>query len=144
MKLLIHGFVTLLVLSVALGGEVGAGREKSSVRSGRSTPAAVSSSAAFRSARAQVYVFPSYPHAYFYYPYGYFYPPGINLLPPYHPYYVPPPVVVNAPFFCLLHQVGFISRIAMLDHLAGTHKFALHTAAAICPDGADGCLFPSY
>jgi hypothetical protein len=143
MKLLIRGFVALL-LFVALGGEVWAGGEKSSVRSGRSASAAVSNSAVLRSSRGRVYVFPFYPQAYFHYPYGYFHPLGINVLPPYNPYYVSPPVVINAPFFCLLDRAGFVSRIAMLDHLAGTHKFALQTASSICPDGADGCVFPSY
>jgi hypothetical protein len=86
------------------------------------------------------------PYAPFYvYPPGYYgyYNPEILVSPyPYYPYYAPPPVVVTAPFFCVLHQVGFVSRAGMLDHLAGTHKFPLQTAATLCPDGADNCLFP--
>jgi len=50
--------------------------------------------------------------------------------------------VVNAPFFCVLHQQGYISRVGMLDHLAGTHKFPLEAAASIRPAGMDYCLFP--
>jgi hypothetical protein len=59
----------------------------------------------------------------------------------YLPYYfVPGATDVNASFFCLEHAVGFVSRIGLLDHLSGTHKFALEHAAAICPD-ADTCVF---
>ena len=90
-----------------------------------------------------VYAIPGYR----FYPYGYhqgpFYPPVI-VTPYAYPYYLPPTVEVNLPFFCVVHQVGFWSRAGMLDHLAGTHKFPLETAAAICPDGAENCLFPSY
>jgi hypothetical protein len=32
----------------------------------------------------------------------------------------------------------------MLDHLAGTHKFPLETAAYICPEDVEICLFPGY
>ena len=64
-------------------------------------------------------------------------PPGY-----YHsPYYLPAPSVVNASFFCLEHGVGFISRVGMLDHLGGTHKFALEHAAAICPADVEMCVF---
>jgi hypothetical protein len=59
-------------------------------------------------------------------------------------YYLPPTVVANLPFFCTLHQVGFWTRAGMLDHLAGTHKFPLETAAYICPEDVEICLFPGY
>lgn len=60
----------------------------------------------------------------------------------YSPYYfVPAPSVVNASFFCLDHGVGFISRVGLLDHLGGTHKFALEHAAAICPADVETCVF---
>lgn len=60
----------------------------------------------------------------------------------YSPYYfVPGPAVVNASFFCIEHGVGFISRVGLLDHLGGTHKFALEHAAALCPSDVDTCLF---
>ena len=80
--------------------------------------------------RRPVVVVPIY-HSYPYYYYSY------------HPYFVPS-VVINAPFFCVLHQDGYVSRVGMLDHLAGTHKFPLDTAAAICPDGSPECIFPGY
>jgi hypothetical protein len=60
---------------------------------------------------------------------------------PYH--FAVTPAVVNAPFFCLEHGVGFISRVGMIDHLGGTHKFALQHAAAICPEDVDTCIFES-
>jgi hypothetical protein len=59
----------------------------------------------------------------------------------YSPYYIPRAAVVNAPFFCLEHGVGFVSRVGLIDHLGGTHKIALQHAAAICPDDVDTCLF---
>ena len=59
-------------------------------------------------------------------------------------YYVLPTVVAKPSFFGALHQVGFWNRAAMLDHIAGTHKFLLATAAYICPDEAESCLFPAY
>jgi hypothetical protein len=52
--------------------------------------------------------------------------------------------VANLPFFCTLHQVGFWTSAGMLDHLAGTHKFLLETAAYICPEDVEICLFPGY
>jgi hypothetical protein len=55
-------------------------------------------------------------------------------------YFVPGATDVNASFFCLEHAVGFVSRIGLLDHLSGTHKFALEHAAAICPD-VNTCVF---
>ena len=62
----------------------------------------------------------------------------------YSPYYfLPASAVVNASFFCIEHSVGFISRVGLLDHLGGTHKFALEHAAAICPAEVDTCVFDS-
>ena len=60
----------------------------------------------------------------------------------YSPYYfVPGPAFVNASFFCLEHGVGFVSRVGFLDHLGGTHKFALEHAAAICPADVETCVW---
>jgi len=50
----------------------------------------------------------------------------------------------NLPFFCTVRQAGYWSRAGMLDHLAGTHKFPLETAAYICPEDVEVCLFPAY
>lgn len=72
-------------------------------------------------------------------------PATIIVVPPpayyYPPYYLPAPSVGNASFFCVEHGVGFISRVGLLDHLGGTHKFALEHAAAICPAEVDTCVF---
>jgi len=69
----------------------------------------------------------------------------VLVVSPYAPaYFLPPTVVVTAPYFCVLHYEGFVSRIGLLDHLAGTHKIALDAAVNVCPDGAASCVFPSY
>jgi hypothetical protein len=73
--------------------------------------------------------------------------PAQTIVIPYPAYYYSPyhfaarPALVNAPFFCLEHGVGFISRVGMIDHLGGTHKFPLQHAAAICPEDVDTCIF---
>lgn len=78
-------------------------------------------------------------------PYYLPYPPPVLVISPYGPaYYVPPAVVVTQPFFCVFHNDGFVSRVGLLDHLAGMHKIPIDAAATICPDGVDSCVFPSY
>ncbi|HWH80503.1 MAG TPA: hypothetical protein VNT76_24145 [Candidatus Binatus sp.] len=78
---------------------------------------------------------------YYYVPYA----QPILVVSPYGPAYVlPPTVVVTERYFCVLHNEGFITRIGLLDHLAGTHKIALDAASTLCPDGAASCVFPSY
>ena len=73
--------------------------------------------------------------------------PAQVIVVPYPAYYYSPyhfalgAAVAYAPFFCLDHGVGFISRVGMIDHLGGTHKYALQDAAAICPENVDTCLF---
>jgi hypothetical protein len=83
-----------------------------------------------------------------YYPFASYYIPyqaPVLVISPYGPsYYVPPAVVVTLPYFCVFHNDGFVSRIGLLDHLAGTHKIPLDAAASICPDGVGSCVFPSY
>ena len=78
-------------------------------------------------------------------PYYVPYQAPVLVISPYGPsYYVPPAVVVTWPFFCVFHNDGFVSRIGLLDHLAGTHKIPLDAASTICPDGVGSCVFPSY
>jgi len=93
------------------------------------------------------YGYPHYYHRHYYYPYGYYryYRQPIIVLSPYHyyPYYAPAPVVVNYPFYCFAHQVGFVSRVGMLDHISGTHKIPLDTAASACPEGEESCIIDS-
>lgn len=71
--------------------------------------------------------------------------PSIVIVTPYGTFFDPAaPRVVTAPFFCILHNRGFVSRVGLLDHLSGTHRIALNSAAAICPDGAESCIFPYH
>jgi len=87
-------------------------------------------------------------------PQAYYYPniyqrwpsyPSVVVISPYGPaYYLPPAVFVTAPFFCAFDNHGFVSRIGLLDHLAGMHKIPLDAAAAICPGDSGVCVFPSY
>jgi len=44
----------------------------------------------------------------------------------------------------VFHNEGYVSRIGLLDHLAGTHKIHLDAAVSLCPDGATICIFPPY
>jgi hypothetical protein len=43
-----------------------------------------------------------------------------------------------------LHNEAFVSRVGMIDHLAGMHGMLLDATASICPDAAGNCIFPSY
>jgi hypothetical protein len=81
------------------------------------------------------------------YPYYYYQPyhPQVLVVSPYGPSYIlPQTVVVTSPYFCVLHNDGFVSRVGMLDHLAGTHKIPLDAATSLCPDNGGSCVFPSY
>ena len=80
----------------------------------------------------------------YYYPGYYPYNPPFVVVSPYASYYIPPTVVATLPYFCVLHQTGWVTRAGFLDHLAGTHKLTLESAASFCPDGFDSCLFPGY
>ena len=82
----------------------------------------------------------------YYVPGNYYQPyyPQVIVISPYAPTYLPAPtVVVTSPFFCVLHNEGWVSRIGLLDHLSGMHKIPLDAAANLCPDGTS-CIFPSY
>jgi hypothetical protein len=90
-----------------------------------------------------------YPPYYYYYPYpypftGYYAQPIVVISPAYYPYYVPQTVVVSSPFYCLAHQAGWVSRAGMLDHLSGTHKIPLATAASVCPEATESCVVDGY
>lgn len=85
---------------------------------------------------------PIYPYTYYYQPYV---PPVLVVSPYGGSYYLPPTVVVTQPYFCVLHNEGFVSRIGLLDHLSSSlHRIPLDAAALICPGGVDSCVFPSY
>jgi hypothetical protein len=73
-----------------------------------------------------------------------YYSPILVILPYAGAYYLPSPIVITAPYFCVLHNEAFVSRIGMIDHLSGMHGMPLDAAASICPDAAGNCIFPSY
>ena len=140
--------IVVLGLLMALPGHVLAGGARGGARAVAVAP---------RSAVSQTWVYGgapltwhpnSYPRYYFYpYPYGfsgYYRQPIVVISPFYYPSYVPPTIVVGSPFYCLAHQAGWVSRAGMLDHLSGTHKIPLETAAAVCPDGGDSCVVDGY
>jgi hypothetical protein len=52
--------------------------------------------------------------------------------------------VATWPYFCVFHNEGYVSRIGLIDHLAGTHKIPLDAVTAFCPDDTGACIFPSY
>jgi hypothetical protein len=80
-----------------------------------------------------------YPNGFYYQP---FYPTAV-VISPYGPsYYQPPVLEVTAPYFCVLHNAGFYTRAGIVDHLAGTHKYPLESAAYFCPDGMESCIYP--
>jgi hypothetical protein len=86
---------------------------------------------------------------YNYYPYpypftGYYRQPIVVISPAYNPYYIFPTVVASSPFYCLAHQTGWVTRAGMLDHLSGTHKIPLATAASVCPEATEGCVVDGY
>ena len=89
------------------------------------------------------YGYPDYYYRHYHYPYGHYryYRQPIVVLSPYHydPYYYPGRVITNYPFYCFAHQVGFVNRAGMLDHISGTHKIPLDVAASACPD-EESCI----
>ena len=90
-----------------------------------------------------------YQHYFYYYPYPYgftryYRQPIVVISPAHYPYYFPPTVVVSSPFYCLAHQAGWVSRAGMLDHLSGTHKIPLETAASACPEAIESCVVDGY
>ena len=90
-----------------------------------------------------------YQHYFYYYPYPYgftryYRQPIVVISPMYYPFYVPPVIVTSSPFYCLAHQAGYISRAGMLDHLSGTHRIPLETAASACPEATESCVVDGY
>ncbi len=133
--------VVMIALVLLISGQVWAGGARVAGRAiGGATGGVAPGNVPPRAWTNGTFVTPGY----FYYPY-YYVPVYPRVVSPYaYSYYLPPTIVATLPFFCALHQVGFWTRAGMLDHLAGTHKFPLETAAYMCPDGAESCLFPSY
>lgn len=138
----------VLALAIALGGELRAGSRRSTVRTqSGSGPALVGGAGFNRAAERRNFHAVKPSHFYYYVPRDYYQPyyPAVVVVSPYAPAYVlPPTVVVTSPFFCVLHNEGWVSRIGLLDHLSGMHKISLNAAADLCPDGGASCVFPSY
>jgi len=141
-----------LVLALLLGWQLNANAAAAQVRSGRA--AVVIGSAGFRPGpgfhqrTVPIFVYPYYPYGYYpyqgynYYSYG---APAV-VVSPYagSSYYAPQTIVATTPYFCAFHQVGWMTRAGLLDHLAGTHKLLLNAAESFCPPGSDACVFPAY
>ena len=138
MKKAIAAVIAVIALLVA--GQVSAGGSGVALRVGNSPTSTAPKSAVERGRRSGRHLFPGYSY-YYPYPYGY-YPAPIIVAP--YPYYGPVTLAVSAPFFCLSHHVGYISRIGILDHLSGIHKLPLDTAAAVCPDDNQSCIVDGY
>jgi hypothetical protein len=85
-----------------------------------------------------------YGHAHRYHPHTFRHYPPAAVTSPYGPtyYYAPRVIEATTPYFCALHNVGFLTRAGMLDHLAGTHKYPLQSASHFCPSGAEICIYP--
>jgi hypothetical protein len=134
-----------LVLVFGFGRQIAANAAEARLRVRRDAAVVRVAPEAFRGRhherRAPVYVYQYYQPGY--YPYN----PPFTVVSPYasyYPYYIPPTVVANLPYFCVLHQNGWVSRAGFLDHIAGTHKVPLEIAASACQDGVESCLFPGY
>jgi hypothetical protein len=132
-------FSTLVCLAIvaALVRELPAGPNRAGARGyGKSAPVVI------RPGRSRIYFGSPYVYPNGFHP-GY-YPPTIVISPYFQPDYRVPTVVVTSRYFCVLHNEGFVSRVGLLDHLAGTHKVPLDAAASFCPDGIAACIFPAY
>ncbi|HSK31707.1 MAG TPA: hypothetical protein VLA17_17230 [Candidatus Limnocylindria bacterium] len=115
------------------------GRNRGNARSGAISQAPAARAWVHRGAPVQRRGYVS-PRGYYYRHYS----PPIVVVSPYGPfyYYQPQVIEVTTPYFCALHNAGFVTRAGMLDHLAGTHKFPLEHAARVCPDGVEICIYP--
>lgn len=130
--------ITILALGMILVAEVGAGPRRVIVAPRASSGARFFSGSVPNRVGAQRQFHDVYP--YYYQPY---YPPVVVISPYAQSYILPPTVVVNEPYFCVLHNEGFVSRVGLIDHLAGTHKIPLDATTNLCPD-AGSCVFPAY
>lgn len=139
----------LIVLLTALPGQVWAGGARAGVKATVAAPrSAVSGNWVQGGAPPAWFPNPRQPY-YNYYPYaypftGYYRQPIVVISPAYYPYDVSPTVVASSPFYCLAHQAGWVSRAGMLDHLSGTHKIPLATAASVCPNTIESCVVDGY
>ena len=140
-------FSALIISAIflSLSGELGAGQSRATLRASGASGNTASSSLIANGQRKHKRGNPGYPiyrNGYYYQPYA---SPVLVISPYSGSYYLPPTVVVTSPYFCVLHNEGFVSRIGLLDHLSSSmHRIPLDVAASICPDGVSSCVFPSY
>jgi len=138
MKRILIFALAAMVLSLVPDLTFAGGQGRANVRSGAAARGTMPR-ARVPMRRAPVPRYYYYPNGFYYQP---FYPPAV-VISPYGPsYYQPPVFEVTAPYFCVLHNAGFYTRAGMVDHLAGTHKFPLESAAYFCPEGVNSCLYP--
>jgi len=131
--------IALLALGVILVAEAGAGPRRGIVAPRAGSGVRFFSGSLPNRVVVQRQFYGAYP--YYYQPY---YPPVLVVSPYGHSYILPPTVVVNERYFCVLHNQGFVSRVGLLDHLAGTDKVPLEAVTRLCPDTGGSCVFPSY
>jgi hypothetical protein len=134
--------LTIFGFFLSLAGELLAAQSRSQSRSNVAPGKFASGGSIAQGRPIYRYTYPNlYPYNYYYQPY---YPPVVVISPYSQPYYVTPTVVATWPYFCVFHNEGYISRIGLLDHLAGTHKIPLDAVVAFCPNDGGACIFPSY
>lgn len=136
--------ITLLILGMVLAVEVGAGPRRLNTAPRISSGVPFVSGSVANRVGVQRQFYGGYPYFYQSYYYQPYYPQVLVISPYGQSYLLPPTVVVNEPYFCVLHNEGFVSRVGLVDHLAGTHKIPLDAVAGFCPDGGGSCVFPSY
>ena len=134
--------LTIFGVFLIVSGDLWAAQSRAQSRSNVASGKFASGGSIPRRGPIYRYTYPYfYPNNYFYQPY---YPPVMVISPYSQPYYVTPTIVATWPYFCVFHNEGWVSRIGLIDHLAGTHKIPLDAVAAFCPDDGGACFFPSY
>ena len=132
--------LTIFAIMLSLSGELGAGQSRATLRVSGASGGLVASRGPIHKHGNPAYLI--YQNGYYYQPYA---SPVLVISPYAGSYYLPPTVVVASPFFCVLHNEGFVSRVGLLDHLSNSlHRIPLEMAASMCPDGVSNCVFPSY
>jgi len=134
--------IMILALGLILATGAGAGPRRAIMAPRANSGVTVFSGGAPNRVVVQRQFYGGYPY-YFQNYYQPYYPPVVVISPYGQPYILPSTVVVNEPYFCVLHNEGFVTRVGLLDHLAGTHKIPLDATTHLCPDGRS-CIFPSY
>ena len=139
--------IAILALGLILAAEAGAGPQRGTVAQRAGSGVRFFSGGVPSRVVVQRQFYRGYPYYYqTYYPQYYqpYYPPVLVVSPYAQPYILPPTVVAHEPYFCVLHNEGFVTRVGLIDHISGTHKIPLDGATRLCPDAEASCIFPSY